>query len=103
MLFRSLLDGVKYAIPKGTEMSEVMKQTYEDVRAEHEAWKHENPEFAMIVEISAEILLTVLALAVLAVLLPWVIDALGFGGLGPRLGEQNLLVKSGKGDYADAN
>lgn len=66
-----LLEGVKAAIEKGTEMSEVMRKTYGDVKRDYDAWKEENPEFAMIVEISSEIALTVIALAVLAALLPW--------------------------------
>lgn len=66
-----LLKGVKAAIGKGTEMSEVMRKTYEDVKGDYDAWEKENPEFAAIVAISAEIALTVIALAVLAALLPW--------------------------------
>lgn len=66
-----LLESVKAAIEKGTEMSEVMKKTYDEVKADYDAWKEENPEFARIVEISAEIVPTVLALALLAVLFPW--------------------------------
>lgn len=70
-----LLEGVKTAIDKGAEMSEVMRKAYEDVKGDYDAWKEENPEFAMIVEISAEIALTVMALAVLAALLPWCVFA----------------------------
>lgn len=66
-----LLEWVKTGIKKGTEMSEVMKKTYEDVKEEYEVWRRENPEFAAVVEISAEIALTVIALAVLAALFPW--------------------------------
>ena len=66
-----LLEGVKAAIEKGTEMSEVMKNTYDKVKADYDAWEEENPEFARIVNISAEIVLTVLALGLLAVLFPW--------------------------------
>lgn len=66
-----VLAGVTTMIQKGTDMSEVMKKTYDDVKGDYDAWKAENPEFAMIVEISAEVALTALALAVLAALLPW--------------------------------
>ena len=70
-----LLEGVKAAIEKGTEMSEVMRKTYEDVKGDYDAWKEQNPEFATIVEISAEIALTVIALAVLAALVPWSVSS----------------------------
>lgn len=66
-----LLEGVKVVIEKGTDMSEVMRNTYDDVKGDFEAWKRDNPEFAAVVKISAEIALTVIALAVLAVLFPW--------------------------------
>ena len=66
-----LLEGVKVLVDKGTELSGVMKETYDRIRADYDVWALENPEFAAIVKISAEIALTVLALAVLAALFPW--------------------------------
>lgn len=65
-----ILDGVTAMIQKGTDMSDVMKKTYEDVKREYDAWKAENSAFARIIEISVEVALTVLALAILAVLVP---------------------------------
>ena len=66
-----LLQGVKAAIEKGTEMSEVMNKTYADVRADYDVWKKDNPEFALIVGISIDVMYTILALAIIAALLPW--------------------------------
>lgn len=65
-----VLAGVIAMIEKGTDMSEVMKTTFDTVKEEYNVWKAENPEFAAIVEISAEVMFMALALAILAVLMP---------------------------------
>lgn len=81
-----LLNGIKLLIQNGIVLSEAMKRAYDHANENYHIWKAENPEYARIVEIGAEVALTVIALAVLAELLPWAIEALGFEALGPRLG-----------------
>ncbi len=85
-----LLDGIKLLIQKGIVLSEAMKRAYDHANENYHIWKVENPEYARIVEIGAEVALTVIALAILAELLPWAIEALGFEALGPRLGKHIL-------------
>lgn len=90
-LAKAILDALVVVLDKGRELSQPVKEAYDRAYAAAMKWKEENPEFAaMLVKIAETIgegLIIIIALAVLAEIMPWVIEALGFGMLGPRLGK----------------
>lgn len=56
------------------------KEVVETARRDVEGWVEEHPVMAGVVAM-------IVALGVLVVVAPWVVEGLGFGGLGVRLGE----------------
>lgn len=56
-----------------------MKDTYDKVREVAEEFVKEHP-------VLVEVLVIVVAIGILAVLVPWAVEALGFGELGPVAG-----------------
>lgn len=85
-----ILQALVVVLDKGRELSKPVKEAYGRAYTAAMKWKEENPEFAAILqkvaETVAEGLLIIIAMAILAEMMPWVIEALGFGMLGPRLG-----------------
>jgi hypothetical protein len=79
-LARKILDGLAAALENGATISGAVKEVYDFVEAAVREFVEEHPVLAAIIA-------TVIALAVLEILAPWVIEALGFGELGPIEGE----------------
>ncbi|KAE8390732.1 hypothetical protein BDV23DRAFT_154758 [Aspergillus alliaceus] len=71
-LAKAILHGLENAINAGTHMAETAANALARAKAEAFEFAHDHPIFV-----------TILALGVLAVLTPWVIEILGFGELGP--------------------
>jgi hypothetical protein len=86
-LARRILDGIVSALDSGKALIGAMKETYDKVRLVAEEFVKEHP-------ILTEVIITVIAIGILAVLLPWAVEALGFGELGPIEGEIAFVVSS---------
>lgn len=79
-----LLEALVDAINKGKPMSDAMKKAFEKASVAARQFVREHP-------VLARVFVTIVALGVLALLVPWVIKALGFGILGPVKGKFPLL------------
>lgn len=80
----AILNAITAAIEAGVLLGaakEVVKTAKKDV----EGWIREHPVMAGVVAM-------IIALGVLVVVAPWVVEGLGFGGLGVRLGEFCLVL-----------
>jgi len=75
-LARRILDGIVAAIDSGKVLVGAMQETYDKVRGVAEDFVKEHP-------ILTAVIVTVIAIGILAVLVPWAVEALGFGELGP--------------------
>ncbi|KAE8141422.1 hypothetical protein BDV38DRAFT_279322 [Aspergillus pseudotamarii] len=71
-LAQAILHGLETAIKAGAQMAEAASKALARATDEAYEFSREHPIFA-----------TILALSVLAILTPWVIEILGFGELGP--------------------
>ncbi len=74
----AILEGLKQAIELGKEMGPVMKDAYEKAVAalnKVKEWADENPEMASVI-------ITLMALGVMAVIFPWILTYLGFAESG---------------------
>lgn len=74
-LAEAILDALQKVLEAGASMGPAMKEAFD--KATHEAidFARENPVFC-----------TVIALGILVILMPWVLEALGFAELGPLEG-----------------
>lgn len=79
-LARRILDGIVSALNSGKALVGAMKETYDKVRVIAEEFVREHP-------VLTEVIITVIAIGILAVLVPWAVEALGFGELGPAGGK----------------
>ena len=77
---KGILEGIEQVIAKGEEMGGVMTGVVSNVRRVYSEFAKEHPYLAMVAE-------TVIAIGVLAVVAPWVLEALGFASTGPRAGK----------------
>jgi hypothetical protein len=80
-------------LESGKVLVGAMKETYDKVREVAENFVKEHP-------ILTAVIVTVIAIGILAVLVPWAVEALGFGELGPiegRFFSIMPLVRSNKG------
>ncbi|KUJ19820.1 uncharacterized protein LY89DRAFT_580200 [Mollisia scopiformis] len=75
-LARRILDGIVAALASGQVLVGAMQETYDKVQVVAEDFVKEHP-------ILTEVILTVIAIGILALLVPWAVEALGFGELGP--------------------
>lgn len=67
-----VLRGLSNALSEGVQMGQAMKEAYGRAFNEAKDFAHDHPIFC-----------TVLALGILAILMPWLLEALGFAELGP--------------------
>jgi hypothetical protein len=86
-LARRILNGIVSALECGKVLVGAMKETYDEVWLVAEEFVKEHP-------ILTEVIITVIAIGILAMLLPWAVEALGFGELGPIEGEISFVVSS---------
>lgn len=75
----AILHAITAAIEAGVPLG-AAKEVVETARKDVEGWIGEHPVMAGVVAM-------IIALGVLVVVAPWVVEALGFGGVGVRLGE----------------
>jgi hypothetical protein len=71
-------------LSEGIQMGQAMQEAFDMAVNEATELAHDHPIFC-----------TVLALGILAMLMPWVIEALGFAELGPVEGETSRLMLTG--------
>ena len=82
----AILTGVENALKAGSKMNQPMKDAYTkalDAALTMEEFAHEHP-------ILTGVFCTVVALGVLAILTPWILEILGFEALGPVVLESGL-------------
>jgi hypothetical protein len=68
----AILNGLEKILKNGASMAQAMKDAFQRATNAAEAFAREHPVYC-----------TVIALGILVILAPWVIEALGFGELGP--------------------
>lgn len=79
-LARRILDGIVAALDSGKVLVGAMKETYDKVKDVAEEFINEHP-------VLTGVIVTVVAIGILVVLVPWAVEALGFGELGPIEGK----------------
>jgi hypothetical protein len=72
-----VLGGLEDALKKGVQGGQVMKEAFKKVISEARKFAHSHPYFCILI-----------ALGILALLMPWVLEALGFAKLGPVKGDR---------------
>lgn len=75
-LAKKILDGLVAALESGAVMGGAMKDAFDRASEGAEKFVHKHPVFTAVV-------VTVVAIGILALLAPWVVEALGFGEFGP--------------------
>ena len=75
-LAKCILDRLVNALNAGAAMGEAMKKSFDRASEEADKFVRQHPVFAAAI-------VTIVAIGVLVLLLPWVVEALGFGELGP--------------------
>lgn len=73
---KAILGGVENALRQGVQMGKAMREASEKAIAEAAGFAQDHPYFCALI-----------AVGVLAILMPWVLEALGFAELGPVEGE----------------
>jgi hypothetical protein len=73
---KAVLGGLEDALKKGVQGGQVMKEAFKKVISEAPKFAYNHPYFC-----------TLIALGILALLMPLVLEALGFANLGPVKGE----------------
>lgn len=86
-----ILSGMKKAIESGFTLGKAMDEAVKCARAAAEVFVREHP-------IWAGVIVTIIALGALYLLLPWVIEALGFAELGPVAGSWAAAWQSSIGN-----
>jgi hypothetical protein len=82
-LATAILNGLESALKAGAPMGQAMKEAFEKATKEAADFAHDHPVFC-----------TLIALGILAILVPWAVVALGFGELGPVEGKSCALFES---------
>jgi hypothetical protein len=85
-LAAAVMEGIKRAIELGKEMGPVMRDAYDEAVAalnKVEEWAEEHPGMAGVI-------ITLIALGVMALVVPWMLTYLGFTGSGIAEGEFSL-------------
>jgi hypothetical protein len=82
-LARRVLDGLVNALKSGAPMGGAMKEAFDKASAAAETFVHEHP-------ILTAVIVTVIAIGILEMLMPWAIAALGFGEAGPVEGKSGV-------------
>lgn len=75
----AILHAIEGAINANIPLGPI-QEAVERARKDVDSWVAEHP-------VMAKVIVTIVALGVLAYITPWVLEALGFASLGPRLGE----------------
>ena len=79
-LAKRILDGLVAALNSGAAMGGAMKEAFDKASAIASDFVHAHP-------VLTAVLVTVVAIGILVILVPWAVEALGFGELGPIEGE----------------
>lgn len=79
-LAQRLLDGLIHALNSSAQMSGAMKDAFDKSSAAAEMYVKEHP-------VLTKVVVTVVAIGILAILVPWAVEALGFAELGPVAGK----------------
>jgi hypothetical protein len=79
-LAQRILDGLVAALNAGAAMGAAMKEAYDKASAIASDFAEAHP-------VLTAALVTVVAIGILVILVPWAVEALGFGELGPIAGE----------------
>lgn len=82
-LAQRILDKLVEALKKGAQMGRVMKKAFNKASEKAEEFVKDHPVFTAV-------LVTVVAIGILVLLVPWVVEALGFGELGPIEGKKEF-------------
>lgn len=77
-LAKNILGGIENGLKQGVLMGKAMKEASEKAITTAAGFAHDHPYFCALI-----------AVGILAVLMPWVLEALGFAELGPVEGEIN--------------
>ena len=86
-LAKRILDGIVAALQSGAPMASAMKEAFDKASAIAVEFIKEHP-------ILKDVIITVIAIGILAILLPWAVEALGFGELGPIEGKVDYIPLS---------
>jgi len=78
-LAKRVLEGLEKGLKAGMKMGESLKDAFDRAVAAAVDFAREHPVYT-----------TIIAIGILVVLLPWVIEALGFAKLGPVEGKQTI-------------
>jgi hypothetical protein len=73
---KAILGGIENGLKQGVQMGKAMKEASGKAIAEAADFAHDHPYFCALI-----------AVGILAILMPWVLEALGFAELGPVEGE----------------
>lgn len=79
-LATAILTTLTKALETGIPMGQAVKEAYDKASADVETWARRNPKLAAVIVV-------IVALGILVVVMPWVVEWLGFEAVGPRLGE----------------
>lgn len=88
-LAQSILHGLEKLLKDGAATSSAMTEAIEKATNTAEEFSKENPHYTVLIAAG-----TLIALGVLIMLAPWVLEALGFAANGPRLGKQIQCSRS---------
>lgn len=83
-LAQRLVNALASALSNGKEMSGMMKEAYDKASVETHSFIEEHP-------VLVEVAVTIVVFGILALLMPWAIEALGFGRLGPVAGMHTVF------------
>ena len=86
-LAERILKGIEVAVNAGAAMGGAMKDAFDKAKAVAEDFARDHP-------ILAAELAIIIAIGILVILAPWVIEALGFGELGPIEGQSSVFDQS---------
>ncbi|KAF7542605.1 hypothetical protein G7Z17_g11433 [Cylindrodendrum hubeiense] len=81
-LAQSILRGLEKLVKDGASTSSAMAEAVEKATNTAKEFVKEHPYYTVLIAAG-----TIIALGVLIMLAPWVLEALGFGANGPRLGK----------------
>jgi hypothetical protein len=81
-LARRILDGLVNALNAGAAMGGPMKEAFDKASAEAKKFVEEHP-------ILTAVIVTLIAIGILEIMVPWAVAALGFGELGPIEGSNS--------------
>ena len=77
---KGILGGIENGLKQGVKMGATMAEAFEKAISEASRFAHEHPYFCALI-----------AVGILAILMPWVLEALGFAELGPVEGGINTI------------